>query len=752
MKILMTLMKLDIGGAETHVVELSKSLKRRGHEIFVASGGGVYVRELEEAGIVHVTLPLDRKTPQAILKNYFGLKKLINREKFDIVHAHARIPAFICGLLAQKSGFKFITTAHYDFKLTPLYKKCSDWGEYQLAVSQDLKNYLVQSYGENPDNISVTINGIDTDKFKRGRNASGIMKEFVLDPNKRRILYVGRIDREVARAAILLAENAYRIANEYPDTEIIIVGGGDAFDELSKLAAESNRVAGRRAVILAGARTDIADFIAVSDIFVGVSRAALEAMASEKPTVLAGAQGYMGIFEQSMLETAKLNNFTCRGEAPANGDILIEDISKLLGTPKSELEAIGSYNRSVVLEYYSVSKMTDDYLHVYENCGALLCEPGEVIISGYYGYGNLGDDTLLRSLISSLRHEKRDIRITVLCANTKKMRKLYGVRTINRYDLPAIVREMRSKNARILLNGGGSLIQDGTSERSMLYYVSIMKLAKRLGLKLVLYANGIGPLYSEKSKARAKQIIDSADMITLREPSSLELIRELGCSAAADRARISADPAFCTLNSDPEWVRFVLKREGIDPNRKFFMVSVRPGNTLSATDRADYDSRLIDELAAAISVVHQKTGMIPIFVPFQSTVDAEMTSKLRSKAGCGMILSGLCATELTGVLAKCEFAISMRLHLLIFAASVSVPVIGLSYDRKVDAFLSYIGEPFIADIRSFTAAELESMTDEILKSSENIKRSLAEKSARLRKLSEQDAALLVSMLRQTDNR
>ena len=85
MKILMTLMGLEIGGAETHVVELSKELRARGYDIVVASSGGVYERELEKSGIRHVTLPLHTKSPSALIKSYKGLERLISREKFDIV-------------------------------------------------------------------------------------------------------------------------------------------------------------------------------------------------------------------------------------------------------------------------------------------------------------------------------------------------------------------------------------------------------------------------------------------------------------------------------------------------------------------------------------------------------------------------------------------------------------------------------------------------------------------------------------------
>ena len=123
----MTTMQMGFGGAETHIYELVRALIKNGHTVTVASAGGEYAKMLEKCGVRHVTLPLASKNPLSVVKAYFGLKKLIEAEKFDLVHAHARIPAFVCGLLQKKLKFRFVTTAHWVFKVTPLWKSISNW-------------------------------------------------------------------------------------------------------------------------------------------------------------------------------------------------------------------------------------------------------------------------------------------------------------------------------------------------------------------------------------------------------------------------------------------------------------------------------------------------------------------------------------------------------------------------------------------------------------------------------------------------
>ncbi len=145
MRVLMTTMKLDIGGAETHIVELSKALARQGLEVIVASNGGAYEEELKEAGIRHIKVPFHSKNPFSMQKAYRQLKKIILENRVDVVHAHARIPAFLCALLQKSLHFRLVTTAHWVFSTRFPYNLLTRWGDRSLAVSDDIKEYQVGS-------------------------------------------------------------------------------------------------------------------------------------------------------------------------------------------------------------------------------------------------------------------------------------------------------------------------------------------------------------------------------------------------------------------------------------------------------------------------------------------------------------------------------------------------------------------------------------------------------------------------------
>ncbi len=366
MNILMALMQLDIGGAETHVVELSKELKRRGHNIVIVSRGGVYQAELEAAGIKHYEAPLHSKKPNDMLAAKKILKNIIENEKIDLVHSHTRISSFILGKLHKKMKFPFVTTAHWIFDTRFGLKYLTDWGQKALAVSEDIKEYLMKNYKMPEKDITVTVNGIDVEKFSKDTDKKPVMDEFEIKEEDNLVVYVSRMDQSRSLVAHQLIESVVRLDNIVENLKCIIAGDGDDFENVKKEAFEANNKLGRDAIMLAGARVDIDKLVAPAKLFVGVSRAALEAMASEKPTIIAGNEGYVGLFSEDKLDVCLETNFCLRGCEMSTTDLLAQDIGAFFGLWEEDQEKLGQYGREIVVKHYSVKRMADDAEKVYE--------------------------------------------------------------------------------------------------------------------------------------------------------------------------------------------------------------------------------------------------------------------------------------------------------------------------------------------------------------------------------------------------
>lgn len=335
-------MGLDIGGAETHVVELSKGLVARGYEVMVASNGGLYEKELIEAGVQVVTIPMHSKNPVYVLKSLTLLYSHIRSFKPDVVHAHARIPALYVSIMKKLLKFKMMTTVHGNFKINWVLKKITQWGEEIFVVSEDIETYLRENYDLKGATIYQTINGIDTEKFKR---------DAVIYPYKR-LIHVSRLEKDTSKMAGLLIGLAAET-----DLEITIVGGGEMLSELK------SRGVGLANLSFTGPTDQVEEMLRQADIFVGISRAALEAMSMNMPVVLSGEYGAMGILTTDKLETAISNNFTARVKTELQFDELKKDIEALRLMPPQAFE----WEREFTEKHYSVGKMVDDYVGVYAN-------------------------------------------------------------------------------------------------------------------------------------------------------------------------------------------------------------------------------------------------------------------------------------------------------------------------------------------------------------------------------------------------
>lgn len=770
-------MAMDIGGAETHILELSRELKKRGVNVTIASNGGAYETELEKCGIPHVKIPCHSKNPVFMNKAYKMLRSLILKEKFDVVHAHARIPAFLCGKLHRKYGFRFVTTAHGVFNPGFPYNLLTDWGDKSLAVSVDIKEYLIKNYGISPENIKVTINGIDLEKFSPSTNYSDIEDEFALTRGVPRIVHVSRLDADPGFIAHTLIDIAPALAEEFKGIEIVIVGGGDDYTGIAARADEINKKLGRRAVIMTGARTDINKFAASGDLFVGVSRAALEAMGCESPVILAGKQGYIGTFDENVLPVSIETNFCCRGCGDTTAEALLRDIKSTLALPAEEKARLGKYGRETVRQHYSLETMASDALKLYisvikqsplnevddaefdsidkylkYNPISPKNKKYDVLISGYYGFGNMGDDCILETITGKLRESAPEIRIAALTKHPDVDSKHFGICCVKRMNLFKIARVMKS--SRVLISGGGSLFQDSTSSKSLKYYAFIINMARFFGMKTYVYANGIGTINFERNKRLTAKTLKHVDRITVRDRSSYDELISLGLSESL--ISLTADPAFLMTPCSDDEVRAAREKHKLDCAGKYFAVSLRRFEGLQkyAYNEAD----LLDSILESCAHIAKTYGLTPVFVSMQSYLDLDVSrvarDGMRDKYGINALaISPESGRELLSILRGsdelpgAEFVCAMRLHILIYACSAAVPMIGLSLDPKINAFMEALLPENLVEIPELSPDLLKETMSQTVKNRESLVALLKEKSDGFKKQASGDVNTVFELLK-----
>jgi len=733
MQILMVTMSLGIGGAETHIVELARGLVAAGHRVTVAASGGLYVEALTAAGVRFVEAPLHSKRPDKLARAYRTLSRLVREEPFDVIHAHARIPGFLASFIARRADVPFVTTFHGVFNPVWYWRMLTRTGERTLAVSDDVHDYLRRYYDTPEEQITVTVNGIDTAVFGGPASAGRAGAPFA-DPSRPTILCVSRLDRESAAHIFPMIEAMPAVAEAAPGARLVIVGGGDVLDEVRAAAARMNTVLGEGAVTVAGPRTDVAAILPAADVFVGVSRAAMEAMACRVPVVLSGAQGHLGVFGPALEAEAKATNFCCRGRETADAGTLAAAVSSVLAMPPEARRALGAFGRALIERDYSVGRMVGDAETLYARAvRGHVFRRADVIVSGYYGYGNAGDDALLGAIADGLR-ARGIYRIAALCRSGRAPAP--GVRAIRRFRFLTVRREIR--RAKLLLSGGGSLLQDATSTKSLIYYTSVIRAAEAAGVPVMIYANGIGPLTRPANVRRAARAVRGAAAVSVRERASGEELVKMGIPSAA--IRVSADPVFTLPAPTPA-------------------ASDAPYLLLSLRETADgrRGAAMEDAVFAAVRDLCRAHALGVVLLPMQPAYDdavcGRVAARLREAGLEVTLLAGASVDGVRAAIAGARAVVAMRLHALIFACAAAVPALALSYDPKIDAFMDYMDlsgcvlEAFSADSEAIRLAG-----ERLLAERERVACALRTRRDEMRALAEADLDAAAALLAGKDGR
>ena len=313
----------------------------------------------------------------------------------------------------------------------------------------------------------------------------------------------------------------------------------------------------------------------------------------------------------------------------------------------------------------------------------------KVVISGYYGFDNCGDEAVLLAIVHCLKSLSPNVRVVVLSGNPTATREAYGVDAVNRWNPFSVA--LALLNSRLLISGGGSLLQDVTSSKSVLYYLAVIKLAVFLGKKVMIYCQGIGPLSGEKNRAGVAKTLNRCHVITVRDGSSAELLGELGVMRDI---QVTCDPVMALSREDAndDSINAVLQELRIYGRTDINSSSIKRKPLLFASARCWKENQHFAPVAQILDSQAAK-GWDVLLVPAQYPGDMEAldaVSELMTERPY-QLNQRLTARQFLALAACADMVFSMRLHGLICAMAVGTPMLGVSYDPKVDAFMEQAG-------------------------------------------------------------
>ncbi|MBX9770499.1 MAG: polysaccharide pyruvyl transferase CsaB [Candidatus Obscuribacterales bacterium] len=351
-----------------------------------------------------------------------------------------------------------------------------------------------------------------------------------------------------------------------------------------------------------------------------------------------------------------------------------------------------------------------------------------VIVSGYYGYDNMGDEAILETIVGELKELIPANQIVVLSHNPESTKNIYNVNSINRFDFIELAKCL--KQARLFISGGGGLFQDTKSFGSPAYYGLQIFLAKAFNVPVFVFAQGIGPLRGILARTITKSALSVASFTTVRDHESDKLLSNWFINHE--------------MTADPVWCLKANSTASLSNNGPMVGLSLRPSPTLTDEHIKQLANILDNSLTAETTVV---------LLPLQPEQDLPVLTKFseywqEKKRHAILFDSTQCQlpSQWLSIIGSLNFLISMRLHALIMGIASGRPVLGINYDPKVSQLLEDLQLPMLNLAKDEMTAKWPDLIRNSLSKGKELSLQAAKESITLKKLACQNFSLLAKIL------
>lgn len=704
MKIMHLISGGDVGGAKTHVLFLLRELGKQHQVKLCCFMDGPFAEEAREMGIP--TRILKHKNPFLLRKE---LIDCIRRGGYELLHCHGSKANVYSAWARKKLGIPVISTVHSDPRLDYLGRPLANATlgmlnrivlhrrDAWVAVSDSMKELLI-SRDYPGDRIWPIYNGIEFPKKLPHRPRQEYLQSLGLDWNEECVIF--GIAARIASVKDLptLVKAFAEAVKECPNARLLIAGDGEQRQSVEALAKE---LCPEGSFHFAGWIGDMNSFYHALDVNM------LSSVSETFPyAITEGARMYCATISTAVGGVPKviLDGETGFLVEPGDHGAMARAMVRMVQDPVLRTE-LGRNLYEKVRSEHSVESMALRQARIYESIllRKIRASRGRygVVICGAYGRGNAGDEAILLTIIRQLRQEDPEVPITVLSRNPRETASKTGVSSVHLLDVLTVRKVM--KRSKLYISGGGSLIQNATSNRSLSYYLTSIAQAAKAGCKVMMYGCGIGPVTGKRQQKKVKKCLNRyVDLITLRDPESRKTLAEYGVNVP--EIHVTADMAML-MRGDQKQTHRYMEQNGLDPNGKYCMFVLRPWG--------DDARQKVQAVCQAADYAWEKYGLMPVFFSFEPKRDQQINDMAASmvKAPCKVLPFISDGEALCGLISRMQLVVSMRLHALIFACSQQTRIVGISYDPKVSGFMSYLGSENCVELSEVTADNVSAKID-----------------------------------------
>lgn len=653
----------DAGGARTHVLRLLGELNKTGEAQLLTLGGGVLADGARERGIPCKTLT------GGFFAQLREAKRFIRSEGFNLVRCHGSRANLTAALLRGSLGVPVVSTIHSDHRLDYLHRPLSRlvYGTLNalalrnmdalVCVSKAMRDkYAARGFRRGK--LFSIYNGVDMNAPFPETSREDFLAAHGIAAAPDDILAGTAARFDAVKDLSTMLRGFAAAAKEEPRLRLILAGTGAEEDALRAFAKELG-VSDR--VHFTGWLSDTDALYANLDICL------LTSLSETFPYALTDAAKYrVPVIATAVGGVPELVEDGVHGLLMPPGDTAALAAGLLTLSHDAALrKKLGAALHDRTAKEFSLAAMA---ARERELCRAVLSPRREIVIAGAYGGGNRGDELMLENLLRDVRAAAPECAVTVLSRRSAETARRFDADSLYFLNFPAIVRRM--KNARALIFGGGNLLQDATSRRSLAYYLALLRQGRHCGCRTLLYGVGLGPLSVHGWEKCAAALNECADTIVFRERESLAAARSHGVKTP--ELVPGADPAIETSVSAA-------------PKENVLLVCPRQGRGAPPFPA---------ECARAAAALGAKRGWKVRYVAMNVRQDLPLCRALVSETGGEAAAAPGDTAALTRLFASAQFTVSMRLHALTLSYLAGTPALGIDGDGRIAAFAEECGMPY----------------------------------------------------------
>ncbi len=735
MKIIHMISGGDMGGAKTHVLSLLAGLNKTETIHLLCFMEGDFAAEARQLGI-----PTTVIEDSNLLRVRKRILAMIRHDGYQVIHCHGARANMMGMLLRKQAGIPVISTIHSDYRLDYLGRRLAalTYGNINnlalrrfdawIGVSAGMTNLLI-SRNFDPQRIYTLYNGVDFSAERTPVPREDYLRSIGLEVREDTVVFGIAARISPVKDMVTLIRAFSEAVKVCPFLRLAIAGEGEQETEIRSLATT---LCPAGTVCFAGWVRDIDSFYNALDV---------NLLTSLSET-----------FPYALTEGARMHCATIASEVGGVPYLIDDGINGLL-FPAQDVQKLaqhmiffaqnptarhdmGEKLYEKAKRDFSLEAMLRHQKTIYETIIRRAARPKNVrdgaLICGAYGKGNRGDNAILSAIVAQLRQIDPDLPLCALSRDPMETRLCANIDAVYTFDVLKIGRLMR--RTKLYISGGGTLMQDATSTRSLMYYLFSIRQARRNGCRVMLYGCGIGPISRPRNRRRAAKTLNRcAEIISVRDRYSIETLRELGVTKP--EIHLNADPVLLIDPPETGALHNYLQRSGIRNGKQYVMVALRPWPGFVEK---------IGAFAAACEYAYREYGLIPLLYAMEPNRDEKAIQAVAEKLHCPHLVlnAGANGAEVLALVRRMSLVVSMRLHTLIFASGQGVPVVGVAYDPKVSGFLDYLGQDLYLPLSDVTSAALNDLIDAAM-AEEPFE---AENIQRLRELSAENEALARRLL------